>query len=162
GARRRAGGSGPPADGAVARGRHGGPGRVAQSPRGLRHLRCRRRAPPRPRRPDLRDQPGQRGRGRRRERRRPRARAPMTAPPPMPAIPVSADVPLVETPDLRSRFALARRLEALPLVVALILVVVIFQALTGLFLNPRNLVNLLVELAPLAFIAIASTVMILM
>jgi D-xylose transport system permease protein len=40
--------------------------------------------------------------------------------------------------------------------------VVIFQALTGLFLNPRNLVNMLTELAPLEFIAMASTVMIIM
>jgi D-xylose transport system permease protein len=80
----------------------------------------------------------------------------------MPVIPVSADAPPAETPTLRSRFALNRRLEALPLIVALILVVVIFQAINGLFLNPRNLVNLLTELAPLAFIAIASTVMILM
>jgi D-xylose transport system permease protein len=80
----------------------------------------------------------------------------------MPVIPASADAPPAETPTLRSRFALNRRLEALPLIVALILVVVIFQAINGLFLNPRNLVNLLTELAPLAFIAIASTVMILM
>lgn len=62
----------------------------------------------------------------------------------------------------RSRFAMQRRLESLPLVVALILVVVIFQLLTPLFLNPRNLVNLLVELAPLEYIAMASTVMIVM
>jgi D-xylose transport system permease protein len=80
----------------------------------------------------------------------------------MPVIPASAEAPPAETPDLRSRFALNRRLEALPLIVALILVVIIFQAINGLFLNPRNLVNLLTELAPLAFIAIASTVMILM
>jgi ABC-type xylose transport system permease subunit len=64
--------------------------------------------------------------------------------------------------DLRSRLRLERRLESLPLIVALLLVVVIFQALTGLFLNPRNLVNLLTELAPLGFIAMASTVMIVM
>jgi len=64
--------------------------------------------------------------------------------------------------DLRSRLRLARRLESLPLLVALALVVVIFQALTGLFLNPRNLVNMLTELAPLEFIAMASTVMIIM
>jgi D-xylose transport system permease protein len=80
----------------------------------------------------------------------------------MPVIPASADAPPAETASLRSRFALNRRLEALPLIVALVLVVVIFQAINGLFLNPRNLVNLLTELAPLAFIAIASTVMILM
>jgi D-xylose transport system permease protein len=55
-----------------------------------------------------------------------------------------------------------RRLESLPLVAALILVVVIFQSLNALFLNPRNLVNLLVELAPIEFIAMASTVMIVM
>jgi D-xylose transport system permease protein len=41
-------------------------------------------------------------------------------------------------------------------------VVVIFQTISGLFLNPRNLVNLLTGFAPLAFIAIASTVMIVM
>lgn len=57
---------------------------------------------------------------------------------------------------------MGRRLESLPLLVALALVVVIFQAITGLFLNPRNLVNLLAELAPLEFIAMASTVMIVM
>jgi D-xylose transport system permease protein len=57
---------------------------------------------------------------------------------------------------------MTRRLEALPLVVALILVVIIFQSINGLFLNPRNLVNLLTGFAPLAFIAIASTVMIVM
>jgi D-xylose transport system permease protein len=63
---------------------------------------------------------------------------------------------------LRSRLKLARRLEALPLVVALVLVVIVFQLINGLFLNPRNLVNLLTELAPLEYIAIASTVMIIM
>ena len=64
--------------------------------------------------------------------------------------------------SLRSRLAFQRRLESLPLVVALVLVLVVFQLLNGLFLNPRNLVNLLTGFAPLAFIAIASTVMILM
>jgi len=63
---------------------------------------------------------------------------------------------------VRSRLALTRRLESLPLIVALLLVIVIFQLLSGLFLNPRNLVNLLTELAPLGFIAMASTVMIIM
>jgi D-xylose transport system permease protein len=63
---------------------------------------------------------------------------------------------------LRSRLAVMRRLESLPLIVALILVALIFQMINGLFLNPRNLVNLLTELAPLAFIAMASTVMIVM
>lgn len=63
---------------------------------------------------------------------------------------------------LRSKLAAARRLESLPLIAALILVVIIFQLINGLFLNPRNLVNLLTELAPLAFIAMASTVMIIM
>lgn len=67
-----------------------------------------------------------------------------------------------EQARLRSRVRMTRRLEALPLVVALILVVIIFQAINGLFLNPRNLVNLLAGFAPLAFIAIASTVMIVM
>jgi D-xylose transport system permease protein len=71
-------------------------------------------------------------------------------------------VPVREAAQLRSRLRLERRLESLPLIVALLLVVVIFQALTGLFLNPRNLVNLLTELAPLGFIAMASTVMIVM
>jgi D-xylose transport system permease protein len=63
---------------------------------------------------------------------------------------------------LRSKLATARRLESLPLIAALILVGVVFQLINGLFLNPRNLVNLLTELAPLAFIAMASTVMIIM
>ena len=63
---------------------------------------------------------------------------------------------------LRSRLAATRRLESLPLIAALILVIIVFQLINGLFLNPRNLVNLLTELAPLAFIAMASTVMILM
>jgi D-xylose transport system permease protein len=67
-----------------------------------------------------------------------------------------------EQARFRSRVRMTRRLEALPLVVALILVVIIFQAINGLFLNPRNLVNLLAGFAPLAFIAIASTVMIVM
>lgn len=67
-----------------------------------------------------------------------------------------------EQAHLRSRVRMTRRLEALPLVVALILVVIIFQSINGLFLNPRNLVNLLTGFAPLAFIAIASTVMIVM
>jgi D-xylose transport system permease protein len=78
---------------------------------------------------------------------------------------VITDVHPATSPDqdkLRSRLALTRRLEGLPLVVALLLVIVIFQVLTGLFLNPRNLVNLLTELAPLGFIAMASTVMIIM
>ncbi|PCJ85609.1 MAG: hypothetical protein COA52_16055 [Hyphomicrobiales bacterium] len=66
------------------------------------------------------------------------------------------------TEKLRSKFNLERRMEGVPLVVALILVVIIFQLINGLFLNPRNLVNLLTELAPLGFIAIASTVMIIM
>lgn len=67
-----------------------------------------------------------------------------------------------EEAKLRSRLAATRRLEGLPLIAALILVVIVFQLINGLFLNPRNLVNLLTELAPLAFIAMASTVMILM
>lgn len=64
--------------------------------------------------------------------------------------------------ELRARQAFRRRLESLPLIVALLLVAVVFQALTGLFLNARNLVDLLTELAPLEFIAMASTVMIIM
>jgi D-xylose transport system permease protein len=70
--------------------------------------------------------------------------------------------PVQDTAAVRARFAMQRRLESLPLVVALILVVIIFQFLNALFLNPRNLVNLLVELAPIEFIAMASTVMIIM
>jgi D-xylose transport system permease protein len=64
--------------------------------------------------------------------------------------------------ELRARQAFRRRLESLPLIFALLLVVVVYQSITGLFLNPRNLVNLLTELAPLEFIAMASTVMIIM
>jgi D-xylose transport system permease protein len=64
--------------------------------------------------------------------------------------------------ELRARQAFRRRLESVPLIVALLLVVVVYQSITGLFLNPRNLVDLLTELAPLEFIAMASTVMIIM
>jgi D-xylose transport system permease protein len=77
------------------------------------------------------------------------------------AAPAAATVSQEEA-KLRSRLAATRRLESLPLIAALILVVIVFQLINGLFLNPRNLVNLLTELAPLAFIAMASTVMILM
>jgi D-xylose transport system permease protein len=79
-----------------------------------------------------------------------------------PAVPVADHDIARDQMRLRSRLQLARRLEALPLVVALVLVVIVFQAINGLFLNPRNLVNLLTELAPLEYIAIASTVMIIM
>jgi len=72
----------------------------------------------------------------------------------------TAAVGVRATPRARRQFG--RRLESLPLIAALALVVVIFQVITGLFLNPRNLVNLLAELAPLEFIAMASTVMIIM
>jgi D-xylose transport system permease protein len=68
----------------------------------------------------------------------------------------------LEKGELRVRQAFRRRLESLPLILALLLVVLVFQAISGLFLNPRNLVNLLTELAPLEFIAMASTVMIIM
>jgi D-xylose transport system permease protein len=67
-----------------------------------------------------------------------------------------------EKAELHARQAFRRRLESLPLIVALLLVVTVFQIITGLFLNSRNLVNLLTELAPLEFIAMASTVMIIM
>jgi D-xylose transport system permease protein len=85
----------------------------------------------------------------------------MTNPEPAMA-PGTSAAPTQDSVAVRSRFAMRRRLESLPLVVALILVVVIFQSLNALFLNPRNLVNLLVELAPIEFIAMASTVMIVM
>lgn len=81
----------------------------------------------------------------------------------------ASDVAVEKAPDsgrdqgaMRARLAFRRRLENLPLAIALILVVIIFQSLNSLFLNPRNLVNLLTELAPLGFIAIASSVMIIM
>jgi D-xylose transport system permease protein len=79
-----------------------------------------------------------------------------------PSVPTADPVATREQANLRSRLKIARRMEALPLVVALILVVIVFQTISGLFLNPRNLVNLLAGFAPLAFIAIASTVMIVM
>lgn len=79
-----------------------------------------------------------------------------------PAVPAADPGIVRDQIKLRSRLKLARRLEALPLVVALVLVVIVFQLINGLFLNPRNLVNLLTELAPLEYIAIASTVMIIM
>jgi D-xylose transport system permease protein len=79
-----------------------------------------------------------------------------------PAVPASDPGIARDQANLLSSLKLARRLEALPLIVALVMVVIVFQVINGLFLNPRNLVNLLTELAPLGFIAIASTVMIIM
>lgn len=74
----------------------------------------------------------------------------------------SSPSPQLDKDEFRARQALRRRLESAPLMFALLLVIVVFQSITGLFLNPRNLVNLLTELAPLEFIAMASTVMIVM
>lgn len=50
----------------------------------------------------------------------------------------------------------------LPLVIAIVLVAVTFQSLTGIFLKPRNLINLLAEASPLILVAVASTIVILM
>ncbi len=52
--------------------------------------------------------------------------------------------------------------QFLPLMASLVAVGVIFQILSGLFLDPRNLGNLFIEAAPLALVAVASTLMIVM
>src|ERR1700733_11671616 len=52
--------------------------------------------------------------------------------------------------------------QFLPLMASLVAVGVIFQILSGLFLDPRNLGNLFTEAAPLALVAVASTLMIVM
>jgi D-xylose transport system permease protein len=54
------------------------------------------------------------------------------------------------------------RHELTPMFIALVAVVVFFQVSTGLFLNSRNISNLLTEAVPLTLIALASAVMILM
>ena len=56
----------------------------------------------------------------------------------------------------------AMRLQQAPMIIALVVVVVFFQLATGFFLRPQNISNLLVETVPLALIAIASAIMILM
>jgi D-xylose transport system permease protein len=58
---------------------------------------------------------------------------------------------------------IARRRDVaqfLPLMASLVAVGVIFQILSGLFLDPRNLGNLFTEASPLALVAVASTLMI--
>ncbi len=52
--------------------------------------------------------------------------------------------------------------QLLPLVAALLITAVTFESLSGLFLSPGNLVNLLTETSPLALVAVASCIMILM
>jgi D-xylose transport system permease protein len=81
---------------------------------------------------------------------------------PLVSVPVVDSGVVRDRARVRARSQFGRRLESLPLLIALALVVVIFQIITGLFLHPRNLANLLAELAPLEFIAMASTVMIIM
>lgn len=78
------------------------------------------------------------------------------------AAPADQASPAMDEARLAAKLARARRMESLPLIAALVLVMIVFQLINGLFLSPRNLVNLLSELAPLAFIAMASTVMIVM
>ncbi|MBN9008997.1 MAG: hypothetical protein J0H63_02290, partial [Rhizobiales bacterium] len=70
---------------------------------------------------------------------------------------VAAESPAAASPARRR--AIPREL---PLLGALIAVCIVFQLLTGLFLSPRNLGNLLTEAAPLGFVAIAAAIMILM
>lgn len=55
-----------------------------------------------------------------------------------------------------------RLIQSMPLLVSLAVVAWFFQMQNSLFLSPRNLSNLLVETTPLAMIAIASSVMIIM
>src|ERR1700723_2828716 len=52
--------------------------------------------------------------------------------------------------------------QFLSLMASLVAVGVIFQILSGLFLDPRNLGNLFTEAAPLALVAVASTLMVVM
>lgn len=52
--------------------------------------------------------------------------------------------------------------QLLPLLASLLAVGVIFQSLSGLFLDPRNLGNMFTEGSPLALVAVASTLMIIM
>lgn len=63
-----------------------------------------------------------------------------------------------------SRFISRRRglAQFLPLMASLVAVGVTFQILSGLFLDPRNLGNLFTEASPLALVAVASTLMIVM
>jgi D-xylose transport system permease protein len=56
----------------------------------------------------------------------------------------------------------SRAVEIVPLTIALCVVAIIFQAQSNVFLGSRNLSNLLVQVAPLELIAVASTIMIVM
>src|SRR5439155_1293405 len=157
-ARRSPGSASPAPDGAAARVRYGRARRLAQSPGSLCRFRCRRRPQAGQGGPSVRNERDGRGRGRRRHRRRSNEGAHMSDP----AVPAADSGIAQDQANLLASLKLARRVEAVPLVVALVMVVIVFQLINGLFLNPRNLVNLLTELAPLEFIAIASTVMIIM
>jgi ABC-type xylose transport system permease subunit len=70
---------------------------------------------------------------------------------------VAADSPAAANPPRRRSIP-----RELPLLGALIAVCIVFQLLTGLFLSPRNLGNLLTEATPLGFVAVAAAIMILM
>ncbi|GAB3597044.1 ABC transporter permease subunit [Microbacterium tumbae] len=64
--------------------------------------------------------------------------------------------------DRTNPFVRVLRLPQAPMILALIVVVLFFQLATGYFLRAQNISNLLVEMVPLALIAIASAIMILM
>jgi D-xylose transport system permease protein len=75
----------------------------------------------------------------------------------------------VSAPDQSPALARARRfrissraVEIVPLTVALCVVAIVFQAQSSVFLAPRNVSNLLVQMAPLELVAVASTIMIVM
>jgi D-xylose transport system permease protein len=71
---------------------------------------------------------------------------------------VSAEQPRRRLPQIN----LGRAGELLPLAVALIATVIVFRVGSEFFLTARNLTNLLVQVAPLALVAIASTLVIVM
>jgi D-xylose transport system permease protein len=71
----------------------------------------------------------------------------------------------VAAPARRRRlptFTVGKGSELLPLLVALLVALIFFRIASPYFLTARNLTNLLVQVAPLAIIAIASTIVILM
>ena len=77
----------------------------------------------------------------------------------VPAATVEAEGPAAPRRSVLVRVA---SVELAPMLVALLAVVVFFQIATGYFLRAQNLANLLTEAVPLALIALASAVMILM
>ena len=71
---------------------------------------------------------------------------------------VGAEQPRRRLPQIK----LGRAGELLPLAVALIATLIVFRVGSEFFLTARNLTNLLVQMAPLALVAIASTLVIVM